>query len=596
MRAVRKLQMLCGGAVAALGLWAAGPVFAEEATPAASPAASPAAPVKQVFGVETRMRDGTVLVSDVWMPAGPGRYPVILVRTPYLRTQPEMGFAATAKYFAEHGYAYVVQDVRGRGDSGGEFDFFFQEAKDGYDAIEGIAAEPWSNGRVCTMGISYLGTDQWLAAKEKPPHLVCMAPDSPAGVYQDEIPRMGGAFMMMWAIGWLNDTSGRIGQMPSVMATDWDKVFAHRPLLTMDEAFGRKMRLYREFLEHDTLDDYWKRIQLTPADFAKIDVPMLVNTGWFDGDQRGALFYWRGMHERPGGAKDQFLTIGPWTHVQSYLGGAEKMGELTLPKEGIVDNKALHLAFYDHYLKQDGSAFDRPKVRVFVTGSNVWKDFDAYPVAAKETRLYLDSAGKANTAAGDGALAWKVAAKGAADAYVYDPKNPVPLNLFAEMFGMNRAKEQARQDVLVYTSPVLDKPVEIIGPVSVELYASSDARDTDFTAAITDVQPDGKAVLLGSRPVGVIRARYRGGPSAQPSLLTPGKPELFRIALGEIGHAFLPGHRIRIEISSSAYPMFNPNQNTGNPIATDTEWKVANQKILHDRAHPSALVLPVVAN
>jgi putative CocE/NonD family hydrolase len=303
MRARRTSSWLSSAAMA-LAIAAAAPAMAGEAPPAASPAAPSSAPVKQLFGVETRMRDGTVLVSDVWMPDDGARHPVILVRTPYLRTQPEMGFAATGRYFAEHGYAYVVQDVRGRGDSGGDFDFFFQEAHDGYDAIEGIAAEPWSNGRVCTMGISYLGTDQWLAAREKPPHLVCMAPDSPAGVYQDEIPRMGGAFMMMWALGWLNDTSGRIGQMPNVMATDWDKVFAHRPLLTMDEAFGRKIRLYRKFLEHDTLDDYWKRIQLTPEDFARIDIPMLVTTGWFDGDQRGALFYWRGMHERPGGAQD----------------------------------------------------------------------------------------------------------------------------------------------------------------------------------------------------------------------------------------------------------------------------------------------------
>lgn len=570
------------------------PVLAGEAAPAASPAAFSPAPIRQIFGVETKTRDGVTLTSDVWLPAAAGKYPVILVRTPYLRSQPEMGFAATGKYFAEHGYAYVVQDVRGRGDSGGEFDFFFQEAKDGYDAVEGIAAAPWSNGRVCTMGISYLGSVQWLAAKERPPHLVCMAPDSPGLVFQDEIPRMGGAFMMAWALFWLNDVSGRIGQAPNMMATDFDSVFSHRPLLTMDEAFGRKIRLYREFLEHDTLDDYWKRAQLTPEDFARIDVPVLVNTGWFDGDQRGALFAWRGMNGRPGGARDEFLTIGPWTHIQSYIGGAQKVGGFDLPKDSIVDNKAVHLAFYDHYLKQDGSAFDRAKVKVFVTGANVWRDFDAYPVKATETRLFLDSAGRANTAAGDGALSWTIAAKGASDAYVYDPKNPVPLNLMAELFGTDRSKEQARQDVLVYSTPALDKKVEVIGPVEVELYASSDARDTDFTAAIVDVQPDGKPLLLGSRPIGVIRARYRGGPSAQPQLLTPGKPELFHIALGEIGHAFLPGHRIRIEISSSASPMFNPNQNTGNPIATDTEWKIANQKILHDKAHPSALVLPVV--
>lgn len=599
MAARRTLKLLCGAAFAAFAIAGGSPALAGEAGPAASPApSSPDAatqvPVRQLFGIETAMRDGVKLSADAWMPDDGGKHPVILVRTPYLKSQTEMGFAATAKYFAQHGYAYVVQDVRGRGDSEGEFDFFFQEAHDGYDAIEAIAAQPWSNGRVCTMGISYLGTDQWLAAKERPPHLVCMAPSSPAGVYQDEIPRMGGAFMMFWALAWLNDTSGRIGQGANMMATDFGALFDHRPLNTLDQAFGRRMRLYREFLEHDTLDDYWKRVQLTAADFARIDIPVLVTTGWFDGDQTGALYYWRGMHARPGGARDEYLTIGPWTHIQSYLGGAEKMGELTLPKEAIIDNKAMHLAFYDRYLKQSAEALDQPKVRVFVTGTNVWKTFDAYPVAASPARLYLASGGKANTLKGDGVLSWSVQARGGADAYAFDPKNPVPLNLMAELFGTDRTKTQERPDVLVYSTPALDKPVEIIGPVSVELYASSDAKDTDFTAAIVDVQPDGKPVLLGSRPVGVIRARYRGGPSAKPELLTPGKPELYRISLGEIGHAFLLGHRIRIEISSSAAPMFNPNQNTGNPIATDIEWKVANQKILHNRAHPSALVLPVV--
>jgi putative CocE/NonD family hydrolase len=405
---------------------------------------------------------------------------------------------------------------------------------------------------------------------------------------------MGGAFMMMWALFWLNDTAGHISQGPNMMATDFGKLFTHRPLNTLDEAFGRRMRLYQEFLAHDTLDDYWKRIQLTADDFAKIDIPVMVTTGWFDGDQTGAFYYWRGMHARPGGAANEYLTVGPWTHIQSYLGGEEKMGELTLPKDSIVDNKAQHLAFYDRFLKQSTATLDRPKVRLFVTGTNVWKDFDAYPVAAKQTRLYLASSGGANTLNGDGALSWTVQAKGAADAYLYDPNNPVALDLTGGLFGVERTKTEERPDVLVYSTPVLDKQVEVIGPVSVELYASSDARDTDFTAAIVDVQPDGKPVLLGSRPIGIIRARYRGGPSAKPELLTPGKPELFRISLGEIGHAFLPGHRIRIEISSSASPMFNPNQNTGNPIATDTEWKTANQKILHDKAHPSALVLPVV--
>lgn len=557
--------------------------------------ASPGKPLRQLFDLRTPMRDGVELSSDVWLPQADGRYPVILIRTPYVKTDPMSAQAVVlGRYFAEHGYAVVVQDVRGRGNSDGKFDFYFQEAADGHDSVEQLAAQPWSNGRVCMMGVSYLGAVQWLAAKERPPHLACIAPTSPSGSYQDELPRTGGAFMMMWALMWLNETSGHVSQGGNMGAVDLARVFSHRPLLTMDEAFGRRMPLFRKFVEHDLLDDYWKRIQLGPADFARIDIPILATTGWFDGDQEGALHYWRGMEARGGGAKDQYLTIGPWNHIQSYTGGAEKIGELALPKELIIDNKAMHLAFFDRYLKQSASRFDQPHVRLFVSGTNVWRNFDAFPLReATETRLYLSSRGAANSVRGDGALRWAKPARAGRDTYLYDPKNPVPLNLNAELFAGDRKEAQSRQDVLVYTSPPLEKAVEVIGPVAIELFAASDAKDTDFTAAISDVGPDGKAILLGSKPVGIIRARYRDGPTAQPSLLTPGKAERYRINLGAIGHAFLPGHRIRVEISSSAFPMFNPNQNTGNPIATDTEWKNANQTIFHGGARASALILPV---
>lgn len=549
---------------------------------------------RQMFDVRTPMRDGVELSSDVWLPAAGGKYPVILIRTPYIKTERQLQSAAFGNYFASNGYAFVAQDVRGRGDSGGDFNFLFQEANDGYDSIEWLARQPWSNGRVCMMGFSYSATVQLLAARERPPHLVCIAPSSPAGRYLDELPSLGGAFMMFWAINWLNDTSGRTSQMGNTAAVDWQSVFSHRPLLTMDEALGRRMRLYREFLEHDTLDDYWKRIQLTPADMARIDLPAMFTTGWFDGDQAGTLYYWRGMREPAEGSSNRYLTIGPWNHVESFMGGAQKQGELSLPETSIIDNKAQHLAFFDRYLKQSTNKLDWPRVRIFITGADEWRSFESFPVeGARTERLYLSSGGKANGLTGDGTLAKKPPARERADEFLFDPKNPVPLDLTAALFGSDRRKPQAREDVLVYSTPPLDKAVEVIGPVSLELYAASDARDTDFTAAISDVHPDGRAVLLGSKPVGIIRARYRNGPGSKPQLLNPGAVEKYSIDLGAIGHRFLPGHRIRVEVSSSAYPMFNPNQNTGNPIATDTEWNTARQRIFHDTTRPSALVLSV---
>lgn len=557
--------------------------------------AVPAPPIRQIFDVRSRMRDGVQLSADVWLPRAPGKHPVLLLRTPYLKTMPEAKHAEWGRYFAQRGYAFVVQDVRGRGDSGGEFNFFFQEAQDGYDAVEALAREPWANGRVCMIGVSYWATTQWLAARERPPHLACIAPTSPAGEYLNELPTIGGAFMMMWGLHWLNDTSGRISQGPNMETLDWQRIYEHRPLLTMDEAMGRQMRLYREFLQHPTMDAYWRRIQFTPQDFQRIDIPVLTVTGLFDGDQTGALFYWKGLreHEKTQ-AENRFLVIGPWSHIQSFLGGADKMGELALSADAIIDNKALHLAFFDRYLKQSTTTLNFPRARVYVTGANEWRNYADYPLREVKTqRLFFASTGKANTAQGDGRLTWgKQEKRSHADEYRYDPKNPVP---FSWDSGANRLEIQQRPDVLVYTSDPLQRPLEAIGSVSVELYAASDARDTDFTAVISDVQPDGRALYLGSKPVGIIRARYRDGMD-QERLLSPGKVERYTISLGDLAHSFLPGHRVRVEISSSAFPMFNPNQNTGNPIATDTEWRTATQRVFHDAAHPSALVLSVTGD
>ncbi|WP_293376207.1 CocE/NonD family hydrolase [Phenylobacterium sp.] len=588
--------------VAASWLGAAlGPLFAIalDATPLAAIAAPDPNPPKTVqmktlFGLMTPMRDGVKLASDAFMPTEAVRYPIILIRTPYIRIGHDD--AQTERFFVAHGYAVVIQDTRGRGDSEGTFDFFFPEAQDGYDTIEWLAAQPWSNGRVCTLGISYMGTVQWLAAKERPPHLVCMAPSSPAGDFLQELPSAGGAFKMGWALKFLSDLTGHLAEGPSQGVVDWEKVYAHRPLITADEALGRSVPLYRTFLQHDTMDAYWRRIQLGPDDFAKIDIPVLTTTGWFDGDQIGALYDWRGYTGRPGGVRDAFLVIGPWTHAQSWDGGAERLGEFELGKDSIVDNMALRLAFFDRYLKQSADRFDAPPVRVFITGANVWRTFPAYPVPqARATRYFLSSAGRANTRAGDGQLSTAPTKGENADGFVYDPKTPVPfVTGSGDGRGVDRSAIEGRDDVLVYSTPPLTHSVQIVGNVGLEIYAASDAPDTDFVATITDVAPNGHALLLGPRGVGVIRARYRHGPSGKVELLTPNKPEAFRIDLGDIGHEFLPGHRIRIDLTSSAVPSINPNQNTGAPIATDTEWRIAHQKLLHGKLHPSALVLPVV--
>lgn len=545
------------------------------------------AQVRSELGVMIPMRDGVRLAADVWLPEAPGRYPVLVARTPYMKTG--LGLSQWAQYFASRGYVFAVQDTRGRGDSEGKFEFFFGDGQDGHDTIEWLAAQPWSNGRVGTLGLSYLGTVQWLAAREQPPHLVCMAPTASGGRWFEELPYMGGAFVHAFALDWVNGTSGRIPQEPSNV--DWAKVYAHRPLLTADSVMGRKMPLYRDWLTNSTWGPYWDRLRFTSKDFATIDIPTLTMTGWYDGDQPGALFYWRGLMANAANRERHFLIVGPWRHAETFRGGSIKFADSEFSPESIVDNKAIHLAFFDWCLKGTSPRFDSPRARVYVTGANVWRTFDDYPpAAAAARRLYLTSGGRANSSAGDGKLTWEPSADAPPDRFTFDPKSPVPTDM--EPWGLDRRSIQQRSDVLVYTSEVLQDALEVIGSVVVNLQAASDARDTDFTAVLSDVGPDGRAISLGPM-VGIRRGRYRNGYDRE-ELLTPGKVEHFRIELFDIAHSFEPGHRIRLEISSSAAPMYNPNQNTGNPVATDTEWRVANQTIYHDRARASAITLPVM--
>ncbi len=542
------------------------------------------------FDVKIPARDGVLLSADMYMPVEPGHYPAILIRTPYLKTNIEPAVPGLVKYFAARGYVVLIQDVRGRGDSQGEFIFYSNEGKDGYDTIEWIAQQPWCNGKVGMMGVSYLGAVQWLAARERPPHLVCIVPTAPSGLYFEEIPYKGGAFMMEWALPWINGVSGRL-QQSNPPGPDMEKVHQHRPLRTMDEFMGRNMKIYKNFLNHSTFDDYWKNITFSKEDFAKIDIPALTVSGWFDDDQAGALYYWDGMNEYSGVKDRQFLRIGPWTHNQTFMGGQTKIGEMEFSEDSIMDVRQVHLNFFDHYLK--GKPLEEfPKVRVFVTGSNKWNNFEEYPPrSATQMKYYLHSGGKANTLIGDGTLNTIPPSEEKVDNYIYDPKNPVSISM-GDLAADNRLNE-TRKDVLVYTGEKLKNPVEIIGPVSMVLYTSSDAKDTDFMAHLIDVYPDGKAINLGCEAVSIVRARYRNGYEKE-ILLTPGKPEKFVIKLHHIGHTFLPGHRIRIAVTSSAYPMANPNQNTGNPVATDMEWHAAKQNIYHDKMRPSHISLPVM--
>lgn len=540
------------------------------------------------FGVPIPMRDGVRLVANLWIPAPTGRHPTILLRTPYGRN-PQFRRYGLDKY-VKAGYAVVLQDTRGRGDSDGQFDFYFPEGKDGYDTIEWIARQSWSNGRVAMDGGSYLGAVQWLAAREQPPHLACIAPDAPSGRLFDELPYIGGALHLGWALPWLQETSGRADQGDLNELVRWDELSKTRPLRRLDTLMGRPMRLYQEVLAHPTLDAYWRRLHFDDAAFARIQVPALTVTGWYDGDQSGALWYWDGMSRRSGAKPPQFLIVGPWNHAMTYMGGGRKLGELAFDSTAILPIQKIRLQFFDWCLKQATPSFDAPKVRVFVTGTNRWIASDRYPLAeATPTPLYFGSGGSANLVSGNGVLSWKAPEASSPDRYSYDPGNPTP----SQDPTTNHARIEERKDVLVYSTPALTDTVEIAGRVFVKLWAASDALDTDFTAKLLDVYPDGRAVALGPVPAGVRRARYRNG-YERTTLLTPGKAEEFSIELFDIGHAFLPGHRIRVEVASAAAFFIDPNLNTGRVAASDSAGVVANQTIYHEPGRESRILLPVL--
>lgn len=555
------------------------------------------AQVRVQFAVQTPMRDGVNLTSDLWLPSGPGPFPTILVRTPYERTMelvPENRPPVIGEFFAKNGYAWMIQDTRGRGDSEGTFHFMRDDGPDGYDTIEWIAKQPWSNGRVCMMGVSYLGTVQWLAAREKPPHLVCIAPTAAAGRWLDELPYLGGALQVQFMLGWSYRTAGRTYAGANAIGLDWDAIYRHRPLATLDQAVGRPIPFWQEIIAHPTFDDYWRRISFTEKDFA-LDLPALHITGWFDWDQPGALFYWRGMQQHSPARQHQYLVVGPWTHPQTWTGGQLNLGEWRFSPSSVFDLKPIHLAFFDRYLKQTTTSTGLPKSRIYLTGANLWRETDSYPPSGvRSQRFFLRSNGAANSLAGDGVLSIEPPSqRETPDRYQYDPLRPVPSSIGgADPRGIDHRPIERRDDVLVYTSAPLTDTLVIAGPTWVTLTAATDGRDTDFTAKLLDLMPDGRALKLGPTEIGVIRARYRHGRD-RTVLLEPGAIETYRIELFDIGHAFLPGHRIRLEIASSAFPFIDANTNTGDSPAIDTKARVARQTVYHEPSRLSFLELPV---
>ncbi|MFB3924354.1 MAG: CocE/NonD family hydrolase [Terriglobia bacterium] len=554
--------------------------------------------------VSAKMRDGAALRADVYRPKAEGRYPVILQRTPY----DKHGVEDSALRMAASGYVVIIQDVRGRYASDGEWHPFVRETQDGYDTVEWAASLPYSNGKVGMFGGSYVGATQMHAAIAAPPHLAGTMSDVTTSDYHKGWIYQGGALMQWIDQSWTSilaqDTlNRRVRQNAKVILYwYWKLPLASYPVLRANDA--DLAPYYQEWLAHPNYDEYWKGLSFEEQ-YDRILVPGYHFGGWYDVFLDGTLSNYMGIKARGGSTlarTKQRLIIGPWYHGP-YDGrtGEVDFGPSSRSANGdAFDLDGLILAWYDLILKGQSNSLEREKpVKIFVMGENVWREEDDWPLArAQATRYYLHSGGKANSLLGDGTLSTAVAETELHDRFVYDPADPVPTrggglcceNELLLPGAFDQRPVEGRADVLIYTTPEFRRPFEVTGPVSLELYASSSAVDTDFTAKIVDVWPNGFAQNLTDS---ILRVRYRNS-MTKPEFMNPEEIYKLTIDLVATSNLFKPGHKLRLEVSSSNFPRFDRNPNTGESSATSSRVVKATNTIYHDRAHPSALVLPVV--
>lgn len=550
--------------------------------------------VKLEFGAKQEMRDGMKLSADIYRPNIEGRFPTIVTRTPYNTVQGYMRmFSDEAKFFAKRGYAYVIQDCRGKNDSEGEFQPFFDDHTDGYDTLAWCAKQSWCNGSIGTIGASYQAWNQWATATLNPPNLkamICVVslPDPVINV-----PYQNGA-LVLWMSEWMGIVDGKRNTDPRIF--DTEKNFNHLPLRTLDEKFGRKKsKIWQNWISHPSADEFWRK-SFYQDKLGNVQVPALHVSGWYDDDVIGTHLNYTRMKKL---GKTEFirdnqkLIIGPWQH---HVNVTSRFGEIDFGNSALIDLPKIKLDWFDYWLKGvDNGIMNAPKVEIFTMGANVWRKTNSWPFDGTQyIEYFFHSAGGANTSSGDGTLSRSKPSSESHDAFSYDPLDPCP-NIFdksslAAEGPYDQRPMENRNDVLTYTSPAVESNIEVSGPVSVKLFASTSASDTDFWAELTDVFPNGYSMHLTE---GIIRGRYRESLDTA-KLLSPGQIYEFDLDLWVTSNVFLKGHRIRVDVSSSSFPKYDRNPNTGHKFGEDSEIIVAHQKIYHDAAHPSRTVLPIV--
>ena len=557
-------------------------------------------------GVTAKMRDGVVLRADIYRPKAEGKFPVLLQRTPYNKSN-GVSFGVRA---AARGFVTIFQDVRGRYSSEGEWYTFKNESNDGYDSVEWAAALPYSNGKVGMFGASYVGATQMLAAIAHPPHLAGICPIVTASNYHDGWAYQGGAFEQWfdesWTSGLAQDTFDRaVAHNTNALLGMAKLPLTGYPLFNFPDAsasvYSSKALApyFLDWLAHPDYDEYWKRWSIEEH-YADINVPALTVAAWYDLFLGGSLRNYVGVrtHGADAARSGQRLLVA----IGGHSGDGRKIGDVDFgPAAAQFEEDEVTLSWYEYLLQGVQNRFAKEKpVKIFVMGRNEWREEDDWPLArAQSTKYFLHSDGGANSLHGSGSLSIASPCKESPDHYVYDPANPAPTvggPLCCDSWHLppgprDQRPVEAREDVLVYSTPAFTRDTEITGPISLELFAKSTAVDTDFTAKLVDVAPDGFAQNLTE---GILRARYRDS-QEKSTLMNPGQVYKFSIDLWATSNVFLKGHVLRLEVSSSNFPRFDRNLNTGEAQGAGEKFTSATNTIYHDGEHPSALVLPVVA-
>lgn len=555
--------------------------------------------VEMRLDIKVPMRDGVELSADIYLPqldetGVGGPWPTVLMRTPYSNNGDIL--IERGRMLANSGYAVVIQDVRGRWDSDGVYYAFHQEVEDGYDTQEWVSKQPWCDGNIGMTGASYGGATQWLSAPLAHPAVKCLVPRVMCVDYYDGLMHPGGAFQLNVMMTWGMRTNGRTGQ--SIDYHNWTDAFRSLPVIDLDGSAGRDLPFWKDWLNHPSDDGYWDEVNITDK-YDQIMSPAYIMGGWYDLYAKDVFDEFVAMRTNSGSleSKQSRLIVGPWPH---RLAGSQKTGDVDFGANSLVDLDGQELRWFDYWLKGDDTKIaEEPPIKLFIMGVNEWREEHEWPLPRTDwQKWYLHSGGEANGLLGDGTISVASPQDESTDNFTYNPEYPV------QTVGGNNCCSpevvpwgpydqrgvEMRPDVLVYSSDPLESDMTVIGPIKLVLHAATDGVDTDWTAKLVDVSPSGYAMNLCD---GIVRTRYRDS-FKKPEMLTPSEIYEYEFDVGVTGNVFKAGHQIRLEVSSSNFPRYDRNLNTGEDNGTSTEMRSAEQTVHHSAARPSHIVLPII--